>query len=232
MFYPFCFFFALQQPVITLLLILYFKEFFKQIHGWDLWTLDKQISLLLLAGERERKKGGSKEGEWEMGEALAAWKQSWCCWFHWVYWERRAARVTSANNTELQSQEVCVCVWIHLWGLRFPSFIFFFCLLLGLKRFQTRQKIVLLFTVHSVILIFSILSASSVVYSCSLSVCQTLRHFVINLDNQVIVNVINHWTKLIIHCFSPLKVWGKVLFSVWYHCKWSSYQCWSADHTE
>lgn len=127
---------------------------------------------------------------------------------------------------------LCVCVWIHLWGLRFPSFTFFFCLLLGLKRFQTRQKIVLLFTVHSVILIFSILSASSVVYSCSLSVCQTLRHFVINLDNQVIVNVINHWTKLIIHCFSPLKVWGKVLFSVWYHCKWSSYQCWSADHTE
>lgn len=59
--------------------------------------------------ERERKKGGSKEGEWEMGEALAARKQSWCCWFHWVYWERRATRVTSANNTELQSQEVCVC---------------------------------------------------------------------------------------------------------------------------
>lgn len=78
-------------------------------YSWDLWTLDKQIFSLFLAGERERKKGGSKEGEWEMGEALAARKQSWCCWFHWVYWERRAARVTSANNTELQSQEVCVC---------------------------------------------------------------------------------------------------------------------------
>lgn len=109
LFDPFCFFFTRQQPLITLLLILYFKAFFKQIHSWDLWTLDKQIFSLFLAGERERKKGGSKEGEWEMGEALAARKQSWCCWFHWVYWERRAARVTSANNTELQSQEVCVC---------------------------------------------------------------------------------------------------------------------------
>lgn len=46
---------------ITLPLILYFKEFFKQIHSWDLWTLDKQIILLLLAGEREREKEGRKQ---------------------------------------------------------------------------------------------------------------------------------------------------------------------------
>lgn len=53
--------------------------------------------------KRERKKGGSKERERETGEASAGWKQSWCCWFHWVYWERRAARVTSANISEPQS---------------------------------------------------------------------------------------------------------------------------------
>lgn len=78
--------------------------------------LDNPMTL----SEREEAKNG-----WEMGEASAAWKQSWCCWFHWVYWERRADRVTSTNNSGPQSQEVCtVCVCEHLWGLHSSSSAF------------------------------------------------------------------------------------------------------------
>ena len=125
LFDPFCFFIVSLSPLSCIL-----KNFLnKYTVGICEHSTNKSFCYSWQERDRERKKGGSKEGEWETGEALAARKQSWCCWFHWVYWERRAARVTSANNTELQSQEVCV--WIHLVKPPFPFTHLFRLLFVG-----------------------------------------------------------------------------------------------------
>lgn len=203
LFDPFCFFFTRQQPLITLLLILYFKAFFKQIQLGFVNTW--QTNLFVIPGRREREKEGRKQrrrvrdgGGFSSSETKL------------VLLVSLGLLGEEGSSSYLSKQHWApvaggLCVWIHLWSFRFPSLIFFIYFLLGLKGFQTRQKIVLLFTIHPVILIFSILSASSVVYSCCLSVCRTLRHFVINLDKRVTVHVIYHRIKLIIYCFLPSK---------------------------
>lgn len=98
------------------------------------------VKLNTLSLVAERAKEGTKQRERERERAVVKLQQlgnkACVVGFTGVYWERRAARVTSANNTEPQSQEVCeASISLHP-----PSS--FFCFFFGLKLFKMRQNIV------------------------------------------------------------------------------------------
>lgn len=105
-----------RQPPLTFL-----RDFFldTKIQSGDAHKSDKldaQISLLVMA---EKDKEGGKQRKRVRGwEASAAWIQSWCCWSHWVYWEK----------LELPQQTLCLCqstckLFISLLSLYFLLFV-------------------------------------------------------------------------------------------------------------